>query len=439
MNDKITLPALIQLLALRTGDSKKQAEDFIKSFFKEISDILAEGDSVKLKGIGIFKLVDVEARKSVNVSTGEAHEIPAHRKVVFVADKELALAVNEPFSMFETVELPDDDELQENDRATNEEIEDTYSPKATKDDQDDQDDQDEDAAEEDTDSDFNVYTYHPDDEEDDDFITFEQLSELDSAPMDKIEPNDSIEPNAPVESNSPVLPGSPVEPNGSVGAVKPVDMADITEDEHNISQLPDDQRVSSSTYVQKSRFGIGFLTGAISALALCAVICCIVYFVFPEKLNISAHNNTEQNDTDSIYGAAMVESVESVGAVQPGVDDTVAATAVTANTEEIAPTKPSDANPNESEITAKAETAKVYDTITKSRYLTTMAKDHYGNFNLWPYIYEENKAILGHPDRIKPGTQVVVPDLKKYGVDPTNPKDIAKAKRKGVEIYSRYK
>lgn len=68
-----------------------------------------------------------------------------------------------------------------------------------------------------------------------------------------------------------------------------------------------------------------------------------------------------------------------------------------------------------------------------------MAKDHYGNFNLWPYIYEENKAILGHPDRIKPGTQVVVPDLKKYGVDPTNPKDIAKAKRKGVEIYSRYK
>lgn len=433
MNDKITLPALIQLLALRTGDSKKQAEDFIKSFFKEISDILAEGDSVKLKGIGIFKLVDVEARKSVNVSTGEAHEIPAHRKVVFVADKELASAVNEPFSMFETVELPDDDELQENDRATNEEIEDTYTPEATKD------DQDEDAAEEDTDSDFNVYTYQHDDEEDDDFVTLEQLSELNSAPMDKIEPIDSIEPNAPVEPNSPVEPVSSVEPNGPVGAVETVDMPDTTEDEQYISQLPADQRVSSSAYVQKSRFGIGFLTGAISALALCAVICCIVYFVFPEKLNISAHNNTEQNDTDSIYGAAMVQSVESVGAVQPGVDDTVAATAVTANTEEIAPTKPSDANPNESEITAKAETAKVYDTITKSRYLTTMAKDHYGNFNLWPYIYEENKAILGHPDRIKPGTQVVVPDLKKYGVDPTNPKDIAKAKRKGVEIYSRYK
>ncbi len=38
-----------------------------------------------------------------------------------------------------------------------------------------------------------------------------------------------------------------------------------------------------------------------------------------------------------------------------------------------------------------------------------MAKEHYGNYNLWPYIYEENKAILGHPDRIRPGTKVIVP------------------------------
>lgn len=32
-----------------------------------------------------------------------------------------------------------------------------------------------------------------------------------------------------------------------------------------------------------------------------------------------------------------------------------------------------------------------YDTITKTRYLTTMAKDHYGNYHLWPYIYKENE------------------------------------------------
>ena len=81
----------------------------------------------------------------------------------------------------------------------------------------------------------------------------------------------------------------------------------------------------------------------------------------------------------------------------------------------------------------------VYDTISRTRFLTTMAKEHYGNFNLWPYIYEENKQILGHPDRIKPGTRVVIPPKEKYGIDPMNEDCIAKAKQKGEEIYARYK
>ena len=88
--------------------------------------------------------------------------------------------------------------------------------------------------------------------------------------------------------------------------------------------------------------------------------------------------------------------------------------------------------------TAPSDTP-VYDVVTTTRYLTTIASEHYGNFNLWPYIYEENKAILGHPDRIKPGTRIVVPPLSKYGVNPKNKSDIDKAKKMGKEIYSRYR
>lgn len=108
MIEKITLPALTQLLALQSGDTKKQSEDFIKEIFSVISSALAEGETVKIKGLGVFKTIQVEARKSVNVSTGEDHKIPAHRKVVFVASKELAAMVNEPFEMFETVEIGDE-------------------------------------------------------------------------------------------------------------------------------------------------------------------------------------------------------------------------------------------------------------------------------------------------------------------------------------------
>ncbi len=104
--------------------------------------------------------------------------------------------------------------------------------------------------------------------------------------------------------------------------------------------------------------------------------------------------------------------------------DTVADTVKEIETNEEVPTDPSD--------------AVVYDTISTTKYLTTMAKAHYGNYNLWPYIYQENQSFLGHPDRIRPGTPVVIPKLSKYGVDPKNSDDIQKDKKLGVEIYARY-
>lgn len=79
-----------------------------------------------------------------------------------------------------------------------------------------------------------------------------------------------------------------------------------------------------------------------------------------------------------------------------------------------------------------------YDRIGNSRFLITMAREYYGNADFWPYIYEENKTKFEHPDKIKPGTTVLVPDLKKYGVDPKNPDDIMKARKLGREIYARY-
>lgn len=79
-----------------------------------------------------------------------------------------------------------------------------------------------------------------------------------------------------------------------------------------------------------------------------------------------------------------------------------------------------------------------YDAIGTARFLTTMAKEYYGNPDFWPYIYQENQKKFGHPDKIKPGTTVVVPNLTKYGVSPKNPEDVENAKKLGKEIYARY-
>lgn len=79
-----------------------------------------------------------------------------------------------------------------------------------------------------------------------------------------------------------------------------------------------------------------------------------------------------------------------------------------------------------------------YDAIGTTRYLITMSRDYYGNSAFWPYIYIENQAKFGHPDKIEPGTTVVIPNLKKYGVNPKDPADIEKANKLGKEIYARY-
>ncbi|MCM1377661.1 MAG: HU family DNA-binding protein, partial [Clostridium sp.] len=107
MDSKITLPRLAALLAQSTGKSKKFCEDFLRILFTTIADSLYKGEAVKVKGFGTFKLVRVEERKSVNVSTGEEYVIPAHDKLNFIPSKELAAKVNSPFAMFETVELSD--------------------------------------------------------------------------------------------------------------------------------------------------------------------------------------------------------------------------------------------------------------------------------------------------------------------------------------------
>ena len=108
MNSKIAFPELIDLVAQATNSTKRVSELFLKELFATITQALAEGESVKVKGLGTFKLTEVSARKSVNVNTGETIEIPGHNKLSFVPEKSLAEAVNKPFAQFETVVLSDD-------------------------------------------------------------------------------------------------------------------------------------------------------------------------------------------------------------------------------------------------------------------------------------------------------------------------------------------
>lgn len=78
------------------------------------------------------------------------------------------------------------------------------------------------------------------------------------------------------------------------------------------------------------------------------------------------------------------------------------------------------------------------DTVTVRRYITHMAKDYYGDRIFWVYIYEANTDILGHPERTLPGTVVKIPTPESIPADPSNPADVKRARALAAEIYSRF-
>lgn len=106
-------------------------------------------------------------------------------------------------------------------------------------------------------------------------------------------------------------------------------------------------------------------------------------------------------------------------------------------TQQVENNKESDLSPI-SNINADVDST-ITDEITKSRFLTTMARQYYGNLHFWVYIYEENKSKLGHPDKITPGTVVVIPPKSKYNIDPLNEEAINIAKAKSKEIYAKFR
>lgn len=56
-----------------------------------------------------------------------------------------------------------------------------------------------------------------------------------------------------------------------------------------------------------------------------------------------------------------------------------------------------------------AETAPVFYTVVRGDTLSKIAKEHYGNANAYMKIFEANKPMLNHPDKIYPGQTLRIP------------------------------
>ena len=104
---KVTTQDLASVLVERWHIGKKEASQFVNELFFLIQKSLDDDKIVKVKGLGTFKIIDVDDRESVNVNTGDRVLIEGHGKITFTPDPLMKELVNKPFSQFETVVLND--------------------------------------------------------------------------------------------------------------------------------------------------------------------------------------------------------------------------------------------------------------------------------------------------------------------------------------------
>lgn len=85
----MTKAELVEKVADRIDLTKKQTEVIVNTVFQSITEALADGDKVELRGFGSFRVRHRDSREGRNPKTGATVFIPAKKVPFFKAGKEL--------------------------------------------------------------------------------------------------------------------------------------------------------------------------------------------------------------------------------------------------------------------------------------------------------------------------------------------------------------
>ena len=444
MNNRITFPELVEQVAQCANTSKRMSELFLKELFATISQSLINGESVKVKGIGSFKLTEVSPRKSVNVNTGEEINIPGHKKLSFAPDKDLAQAVNQPFSHFETVILEDgvtDEQLAQIDayEAETPQAPDAELPTAPE------------APAAETDTEVPPPFVPADTLPEPEFVAIEEATKAEEAPAIEAEaeeaPAAEAEEEAPaaeaeaeeapaIEAEADEAPAVEEEPEMPVAAEEMESMVSDELSEDRLEQEKDKRRITRRSLFE------GFIVGVITTL----IVTLFSYRLYLIKCPDQADKPTQE---ETLAQAPTADSVATPAETIPAKVDSAQLLAEQKAAEEAQ--KAEEAKKKEEEAKKKAEAEKQQaekqqaapkgvnasqDTVRIGTTLFKLSKKHYGSDKFWVYIYEENKAKYPNPNSIPVGAVLRIPALSKYGATAGDPASFNAAKKKETEIYN---
>lgn len=84
----MTKTDLVECL-VKDGMARSTAMDAVDGIVKHMARILANGDSIYLRGLATFKIVTAKQKVARDISKGTSIVIPAHRKVKLILSKQL--------------------------------------------------------------------------------------------------------------------------------------------------------------------------------------------------------------------------------------------------------------------------------------------------------------------------------------------------------------
>ena len=455
MNEKLNIQDLIEWLAERHGMSRKNADSFVKEFFSLIEESLERDKYVKIKGLGTFKLIDVESRESVKVNSGERFEIEGHTKVSFTPEQLLKDAINRPFAHFEAVPLKNE-ALLEN------------TPIEERDEEEKEGDEKEEKAQEDLPNDLTgpkseENLYEKAEEETSEYDASEkEMKETESASTEREPISETDEPMETdnLSVNEPAVPLNQEEPDekaenepkveGEAEEEKETDPEDGEKTETVVpeEELFDEKNIPLQGKDNTIRYFIGIV---IFIIILC--VAAIIYIYYPDLLD-KKQDYTEdkemisQQKKDAAESAEYLKLIDSLLTARDSIDlardsaqrvtevDTTwqkqqAGTTALQQQKE-APKQTSSketkkpAKAEQPEKTAHESAAYVPDstnyiivgteadyTIKAGETLTRVALRFYGTKALYPYIVKHNPGVIKNPNNVPSGTRIRIPKLEK--------------------------
>ena len=418
MNERLTIQDLTDLLAAKHSMTKKDAEAFVKEFFLLIEQALESENTVKIKGLGTFKLIDVDSRESVNVNTGERFQIKGHTKVSFSPDANLRDTINKPFAHFETVVLNENTVLEDTP------IEET---------------EEEESGEE------VIPTVIPESIEPQSQPKEEEKEEMSLTEIQPIVETRSIEPQSvvvepktvPVEKKEIITAEEIIEQELLRANLKPEstivrsqegksEMEKGAEVAQTAIQPTPQKNIPDSSVKEKSPVPY-LITIIILVLLLCGGVVLFIYY--PDLFSSSSDKNaldmppvTTQPVKPEVQLSDTVEQ-DSVKDIKPETPKTsITPTSVVPQKKEaVTPAK------TENKVIRQQPSTSVYldsasykITGTKTKYtvkegetLTRVSLRFYGTKAMWPYIVKHNPDVIKNPNNVPYGTTIKIPELTK--------------------------